>query len=421
MNSQQAPRHIGGPLRRLTLLVLALACAASLAACGDGSQSETMAETDEGIADKLEHSAPGPPLGGVRITGTDAREIADAVRGYISDLRVDGWLEANPIEQDPYSEVPHSGLSTEDGIRACRWLSHTAQQEAIAASEGAATSCGPALKQQPPLPDDMEAGPGPEPRIPALFEWNDGAPGSNNWHDATFAQHIDEATSDYAEALEAVPVTAYRQEDGTAIAVIGMVPTGWRLAQENGSWKIDSLDPVELTRQSSPPYAYSDTMRTCIRRSPLVAELPEELPDNVPYPFEEQLEEAGLNETDTMELKFIHDQEEGREWDVPFVGASPPYDTFNFTTVENNAGGGATVSVIDLGTESKAEAWFYTQWNEDERSTAPEQDSVRIGATVALITDTAENGASFAGPLRGLLTRCVAKAEKAAAGPFIKE
>ncbi len=105
---------------------------------------------------------------------------------------------------------------------------------------------------------------------------------------------------------------------------------------------------------------------------------------------------------------------------MPSVGVSSPYDSFNFTTVENNSGGGATVSVLDLGTESRAEAWFYTQWNEDEGSTEPEQTSVQIGTTVALITDTAENGASFAGPLRGLLAQCVAKAEKAAAGPFIE-
>lgn len=420
MNSQPALWRSGGPLRTLALLVLALACA-SLAACGGGSQSETTAETTESIAEKLARSAPGPPPGGTRIAGSEAEELAAAVRGYVSNLRLDGWLEANPIEQDPYSEVPHAGLSTEDGIRACRWLSRAAQRQAIAASEGAATTCGPALKQQPPLPDDMEVGSGPAPRIPALFEWNIEAPGSNDWRDATFAQHIDEATSDYAEGLKEVPVISYRQDDGSAIAVIGMLPTGWRLIEEAGRWKIESLTPVELTRKSSPPYAYSNTIRTCIQRSPLVAELPEELPDNVPYPFEEQLEEAGLNETDTMDMKFIHDQEEGRKWDVPVVGASPPYDTFNFTTVENDTGGGATVSVIDLGTESKAEAWFYTKWTENKEPTEPAQTSVRIGTTVVLITDTAENGASFAGPLRALLTRCVAKAEKAAAGPFIEE
>ena len=358
MTSRRSLRHLGGTLAATTrtsaLLVLALACAVLLASCGGGSQSQTTREAAESIAEQLARPDPGLPPGGTRITGFEAEEVADAVRGYVGDLRVDGWLEANPIEQDPYSEVPHSGLSTEDGIRACHWLSHAAQHEAIAASEGAATTCGPALKQQAPLPDDMEVGSGPDPRIPALFEWNIEAPGSNDAFDASYAQHIDEATSDYAEALEEVPVTAYRQQDDNAIAVIGMTPTGWRLAQENGSWKIDSLAPVELTPESSPPYVYSDTMRACIGQSPLVAQLPEEPPENVPYPYEQQLEEAGLNETDTMEMTFIHTQEDGRQWGVPSVGVSSPYDSFNFTTVENNSGGGATVSVLDLGTESRA-------------------------------------------------------------------
>lgn len=406
MISPRSPQHRGGaPMvtkRTSALLVLALACAALLAACGGGGQSQTTTtqptttQPTDSIAEKLEHSAPEPPRGGIRIIYFGSREIAEVVRGYVSDLRVDGWLDANPVEQGLYSSEDRvTGVQTENGIRACRWLTRAAQREAVEDSEGAATTCGAALKHQPPPQDDMDViGDMPtsyesEPRIPALFEWNSLAPGSNG---GTYARHIDEATSDYAEALEEVPVTAYRQADDSAIAVIGMVPTGWRLAQENGSWKIDSLDPVELTPESSPPYAYSGTMRVCIGQSPLVADLPEELPDNVPYPFAQQLEEAGLNETDTMEMKFIHTQEEEREWGVPSVGGSLPYDTFNFTTVEDNSGGGATVSVIDLGTESRAEAWFDNDWNESEADTTPLQESVRLGSTVALVTDSAENG-----------------------------